>query len=122
MASNHDYISGNLSDSGSMDSPGPRFPHIHLRAQLGSIHRLYKPLETYDSDAEDDSTRVSSSLVQQVVSLLEDEKEDELKALLRDTYEMDPDTVSFLFVGENTCEYAAHKEYVARTECPGPYA
>ncbi|EGN92263.1 hypothetical protein SERLA73DRAFT_173022 [Serpula lacrymans var. lacrymans S7.3] len=69
-----------------------RFPHT--RAQLSSIARQHKPLEGYDSDAEgDDTTRVSSSLVNKVVALLDGEHEDELKALLKDAFGVDNDMV-----------------------------
>ncbi|KAJ3497206.1 hypothetical protein NLJ89_g10379 [Agrocybe chaxingu] len=73
-------------------SGGGKFPHT--RAQLSAIARQYKPLENYDSDAEnDDYNRVPQSLVNEVVSLLVDEKEDELKTLLKTTFGMDGDIV-----------------------------
>lgn len=75
------------SDSG-QDSAIPRFPHT--RAQLSAIARLYKPANNYDSDAEgDEFSRVSSDVVGKVVSLLDEEDEDELKSLLKDTYGVD---------------------------------
>lgn len=93
------FDSGNVSDSGSisgLDAPTgapPRFPHT--RAQLSAIARQHKPLETYDSDADgDEFGRVSSSFVNKVVGLLDEEHEDELKALLKETYAMDDETVS----------------------------
>jgi hypothetical protein len=53
-------------------------------------------LDNYDADIEgDEFCRVSSSFVSKVVALLDDEHEDELKALLRETYAMDDETVSF---------------------------
>ena len=64
------------------------YPHTHLRAHLATIHRQYKPLEL------DDSTLITSSFVLQVVNLLDDECEDELKALLKDNYGMDEESVS----------------------------
>ncbi|KAF8972628.1 hypothetical protein BDZ97DRAFT_1901162 [Flammula alnicola] len=69
-----------------------KFPHT--RAQLSAIARQYKPLENYDSDAENDEyNRVPQSIVNEVVSLLIDEREDELKALLKTTYSMDDESV-----------------------------
>jgi hypothetical protein len=80
-------------DSGSEETFS-RFPHSHLRAQLGCIHRQYKPLDSYEIEGEtDDSGRVSPSFVQRVVTLLEEEHEDELKTLLQRTYAMDDETV-----------------------------
>jgi hemerythrin-like domain-containing protein len=82
-------------NSGALAEDRQKIPHIHLRAQLGSIHRQYKPLETYDTESGvDDVGGVASSFVQQVVSHLEEEEEEELKALLKDTYAMDEDSVS----------------------------
>jgi hypothetical protein len=84
------------SDSGSLSAlSGHKFPH--LRAQLSAIARQNKPLDSYDSDADgDDFSRVSSSFVSKVVSLLEGEHEDELKILLKGTYGMDDDTVCII--------------------------
>ena len=69
--------------------------HPHLRAQLGSIHRQFKTLENHelDTNVDDAVNRISLSFVQQVVRLLENEHEDELKALLQETYAMDDETV-----------------------------
>lgn len=61
-----------------------RFPHI--RAQLTAIARQYRPLDTYDDEIDDDSNRLSSALVARVVSLLDGEREEDLKNLLRDTF------------------------------------
>ncbi|ESK97727.1 zinc finger ccch type domain containing protein [Moniliophthora roreri MCA 2997] len=71
----------------------PKFPHT--RAQLAAFARQHKPSDSYDSDAEalDDLGRVSSSFVNKVVSLLGDEREDELKALLKETYGFDDQSV-----------------------------
>jgi hypothetical protein len=86
-----DYDIGAVSDS----DVQPKSPHPHLRAQLGSIHRQYKPPESYEAESElDDSSRIASSFVEQVVRLLEEEREDDLKALLKDNYRMDDDSVS----------------------------
>jgi hypothetical protein len=80
---------GNISDSASAHESVPthastRFPHT--RAQLSSIARLYKPADSGDNDAEPDDSRVSSSFVAKVASLLDHEHEDELKALLKATF------------------------------------
>lgn len=70
----------------------PKFPHT--RAQLSAIARQHKPSESYDSDAEtEDYNRVPSSLVNKVVSCLVDDNEDELKKVLKQTFEMDNETV-----------------------------
>lgn len=70
-----------------------KFPHT--RAQLSAIARQYRPIDHYgsDPDGDDDFSRVSSSFVNTVVALLVDEKEDELKTLLKRTYGMDNDMV-----------------------------
>ena len=77
-----------FSDSASLhndhDQTGtPRFPHT--RAQLAAIARLYKP-DAFTGDAEGDHNSISSSLVARVVSLLDGEREDELKGLLKDMF------------------------------------
>jgi hypothetical protein len=71
-----------------------QFPHT--RALLAHIYRQHKPPDSYDSDAEgDDLTKVPSVFVTRVVSLLDQEHEDDLKALLRDHYTgIDDDVVS----------------------------
>jgi len=85
--SNHDAMDSEQS--------GSRYPHT--RAQLSAIARHYKLVENYDSDAEtDEYTRAPAGLVNAVVALLADEKEEELKALLRTTYGMDEDSVGAL--------------------------
>ena len=65
-------------------SAPPRFPHT--RAQLTAIARQYRPLDNYEDDNDDDSSRVSSALVARVASLLDAEREEDLKNLLRDTF------------------------------------
>ncbi|KAJ6591848.1 hypothetical protein DFH09DRAFT_1259352 [Mycena vulgaris] len=69
-----------------------RFPHT--RAQLSAIARQYKPLpsDVYDGEPDDD-TRVSGEFVEQIVRLLVDEREDELKALLKSAYGMDDEMI-----------------------------
>ncbi|KAI0788809.1 hypothetical protein C8Q75DRAFT_719055 [Abortiporus biennis] len=65
-------------------SAPPRFPHT--RAQLVAIARQYRPMDTYDDDDDDSSYLVTSSLVARVAALLDNEREDELKNLLKDTF------------------------------------
>lgn len=69
----------------------PSFPHT--RAQLVAIARQYKPLPTDAYDPDPDDMRVPSELVEQVVSLLREEQEDELKLLLKAAYTIDDETV-----------------------------
>ncbi|KAH9989849.1 hypothetical protein BJV77DRAFT_1061127 [Russula vinacea] len=80
---------GIISDSGSPHEslPTPASSHFpHTRAQLSAIARLYKPADSGDNDTELDDSRVSSSLVAKVASLLDHEHEDELKTLLRASF------------------------------------
>ena len=66
-------------------SAPPKFPHT--RAQLNSIARQYRPSGDYDDDPDvDDSGLVTSALVTCVASLLDNEHEDELKILLKETF------------------------------------
>ena len=67
-------------DDGDDQSSPTKFPHT--RAQLAAIVRQCNP-----------SDEVSSSFVARVVSLLDEEHEDELKTLLKATYGMDDETV-----------------------------
>lgn len=62
----------------------PRFPHT--RAQLTAIARQYRPLDNYEDDHEDGSNRITSALVARVASLLDAEREEDLKNLLRDSF------------------------------------
>lgn len=90
---------GNISDSASAHDSLPtsaptRFPHT--RAQLSAISRLYKPADSCDNDTEPDDSRISSTLVAKVASLLDHEHEEELKALLKASFSgIDDDMVSF---------------------------
>ncbi|KAH9852074.1 hypothetical protein C2E23DRAFT_827414 [Lenzites betulinus] len=63
-------------------SGSPRFPHT--RAQLSAIARQYKPDTYVDSDG--DAAAISTSFVARVVGLLDGEREDEVKSLLKDTF------------------------------------
>ncbi|KAJ7636032.1 hypothetical protein DFH06DRAFT_1478893 [Mycena polygramma] len=67
------------------------FPHT--RAQLVAIARQYKPLPTDAYDPDPDDVRVPPELVEQVVSLLRGEQEDDLKRLLKVAYGLDDETV-----------------------------
>ena len=69
-----------------------KFPHT--RAQLSAIARQFKPQDIYDTEPEPGYDRVSQSFLNQVVSLLVDENEDELKIILKTTFAMDDDNVS----------------------------
>jgi hypothetical protein len=85
LTTSYDSLSSDHDSSPSI----PKFPHT--RAQLSLIARQHKPL---DSDVDgDDFSRVSPTLVSRVVSLLVEEQEDELKAFLKKTYNMDDETV-----------------------------
>ncbi|KAI0080186.1 hypothetical protein K474DRAFT_1658186 [Panus rudis PR-1116 ss-1] len=62
-----------------------RFPHT--RAQLAAISRQYRPLESYDDDPDfDESSHITTALVNKVASLLADEREDELKSLIKENF------------------------------------
>jgi hypothetical protein len=80
--------------SSTQDPHLPKFPHT--RAQLSAFARQYRPADSYESDADsaaDEFSRVPSNVVYKVIDLLENEREDELKRLLKDTYAMDDDAV-----------------------------
>ncbi|KAG5645726.1 hypothetical protein DXG03_005422 [Asterophora parasitica] len=89
------YEFGSFTQDSVTDPPSsmPKFPHT--RAQLSAIARQHRPLDSnYDSDADgDDFSRVSSPFVNRIAALLADEQEDELKALLKNTYGMDDETL-----------------------------
>lgn len=92
----YDPLSTNSPYNNSLQEPSSgnmgKFPHT--RAQLSAIARQYKSLDNYDSDAEaDEYNRVPQSIVNEVVSLLVDEREDELKTLLKAHYVMDDESV-----------------------------
>ena len=65
-------------------SAPPRFPHT--RAQLTAIARQYRPLDNYDEDNDEGANRITSAFVNRVASLLEEEREDDLKTLLKDAF------------------------------------
>ncbi|KAK0188919.1 hypothetical protein F5146DRAFT_685736 [Armillaria mellea] len=84
---------GNLSDSGEHNNAlaEPRFPHT--RAQLSALSRQSKPIDGFEGDIDgEEIRRVSSSLVNQVVALLVEEREDELKALVKESFSLDDET------------------------------
>ncbi|KAH9479631.1 hypothetical protein JR316_0008226 [Psilocybe cubensis] len=70
------------------DNPAPKFPHT--RAQLAALARQFKPLDPYDDD---DNDRVPPRLLNQVISLLIDEREDDLKSLLKAAFGVDDHSV-----------------------------
>ena len=83
-----------------------KFPHT--RAQLSAIARQFKP---DDTEAEpDDYNRVPQSFLNQIVSLLVDEQEDELKVILKSTFTMDDDSVRLAFLAiYNLCLIDTHR-------------
>ncbi|KAF8845225.1 hypothetical protein BDN67DRAFT_962193 [Paxillus ammoniavirescens] len=86
-----EHFNDNTSEAGSVSaSQALRFPHT--RAQLSALVRQHRsPLEGHDADEGDDSSRVSTSLLNKVTSLLADEQEDELKELLKTDCGVDDD-------------------------------
>ncbi|KXN81524.1 Zinc finger CCCH domain-containing protein 6 [Leucoagaricus sp. SymC.cos] len=68
-----------------------KFPHT--RAQLSAVARQHKQGEYPGEPDAEDLSRVPSTLVNKVVSLLVDENEDELKALLKEQFDLDDETV-----------------------------
>ncbi|KAI6023747.1 hypothetical protein BKA83DRAFT_451638 [Pisolithus microcarpus] len=76
-------------DSPNLASVAQKFPHT--RAQLAAIYRQHKggPLEGYENNDGDESTRISTSVVTKVVTLLGDEQEDKLKELLQTNFGVD---------------------------------
>ncbi|KAJ6485927.1 hypothetical protein C8R45DRAFT_870368 [Mycena sanguinolenta] len=68
-------------------------PYSHTRAQLVAIARQYKPLPTDGYDPDPDDVRVPPKLVEQVVQLLRNEDEDQLKDLLKAEYDLDEETI-----------------------------
>jgi hypothetical protein len=87
-----------------------KFPHT--RAQLAAVARQFK---LDDSESDQDDNRLPQSFVNQIVSLLVDEKEDELKTLLQTTFAMDEDSVRRVFFVQTT-SYAI---FTGRTQCLG---
>jgi hypothetical protein len=73
------------------DTPPPKFPHT--RAQLAALAHKFKQPDSLETDV-DPEDRVSSSLVNKVVGLLEDDDEDDLKTLLKETFTLDDEAVS----------------------------
>lgn len=82
---------GTFATSDNASEPAQRFPHI--RAQLSAIYQQHKgPLEGCE-DNDDELTRITTSLVTKVAALLGDEREDELKELLKTSLGVDDDTL-----------------------------
>jgi hypothetical protein len=71
------------------------FPHT--RALLAHMARQFRPPDSLDGDMEgDDLSKLPSAFVTKVVSLLDQEHEDELKILLKDKYSgIDDDIVRY---------------------------
>ncbi|THU88689.1 hypothetical protein K435DRAFT_679335 [Dendrothele bispora CBS 962.96] len=79
-------------DPAFVSSAQHKFPHT--RAQLAAFSRQYKSSDGHESDVEgDELSRVPVSLLNNVVALLTDEREDELKVLLKDTYNIDDQSI-----------------------------
>jgi hypothetical protein len=116
LSTNSPY-NNSLQEPPSSGSMG-KFPHT--RAQLSAIARQYKPQDSYDSDAEaDEYNRVPQSIVNEVVSLLVDEREDELKTLLKTNYVMDDESVCCGFFMGCCCTLTGS---LGRAERAGPDA
>lgn len=98
--------------------PPQRFPHI--RAQLAAIARQHKESSEIELDDETGG-RIPSEFLHKVVGSLDNESEDELKALLTETYPtIDSESVS---VGVTCSEYPGSKLYfIARAARPRSYA
>lgn len=87
------------------NTPSNKYPHT--RAQLSYFARQYKPayassghdshdngdMDNLHSNEAELKQGVSQALVNEVVSLLGEEKDEELKALLKENYGMDDESV-----------------------------
>lgn len=81
-----------ITSTADCSQPPQRFPHI--RAQLAAIARQHKESNEIELDDET-GARIPSEFVHKVVESLENEHEDQLKALLTETYpSMDGESVS----------------------------
>ncbi|GBE86506.1 hypothetical protein SCP_0903850 [Sparassis crispa] len=79
--------SSSLSDSGAAyhhHESAPKFPHT--RAQLLAVARQYRSSDVYDTDPEGEDARVNSAFVAKIATLLDNEHEDEVKAVLKETF------------------------------------
>jgi hypothetical protein len=65
------------------EGPPPRYPHV--RAALNALARQHKPRDAADDD-EATSPRVGAETHSAVVALLEDEDDEQLQAVLRETF------------------------------------
>lgn len=70
----------------------------HTRAYLSHLSREYQLV----GSLADDSSSETDALVKKTVQLLDDEDEDGLKALIAQTYSIDPSAVSPTLVGRKT--------------------
>lgn len=103
LSTNAPYNNGHgLQESGGVG----KFPHT--RAQLSAFARQYKPNESYESEELDDYHKVPTSLVNEVVSLLTDERDDELQDLLKRMYSMNEQSV---------CISALPLPWLCRAQC-----
>lgn len=90
-------LAPSVGDHGLATSPleGAKFPHV--RATLSAIAKQYKPTELDDEADGDDLLRVNSAIVNKVVGLLEEEDEDQLQELLKETYAIQDHTEVSLY-------------------------
>lgn len=101
------------SDSPALSTPHelsapPRFPHT--RAQLTAIARQYRPLDNYEDDYEGGSASISSALVARVATLLDAEREEDLKNLIRDSFGPsidDEEVCTYCYIANNLLTTAA---------------
>jgi hypothetical protein len=92
----------------------------HTRAQLSYIARQYKPsayassgydngdadnLNSNEAELNGNKQGVPQALVNQVVSLLGEEKDEELKTLLKESYGMDDESVCSCFLLHLRCHW-----------------
>lgn len=94
---NHPSYYHNSSPDLHKSDANPTFKFPHTRAQLVAIARQRKLADNNEPETDSDElNRIPTALVNKVVSLLVDENEDELKALLKQTFDVDHETVSII--------------------------
>ncbi|KAI6100659.1 hypothetical protein EDD16DRAFT_1654684 [Pisolithus croceorrhizus] len=82
-------VNASSDDAPSLALAAQKFPHT--RAQLSAIYRQHKGglLDDYETNDGDESSRISTSVVTKVVTLLGDEQEDKLKEFLQTNFGVD---------------------------------
>ena len=111
MSTALDSPSFTMSSSSTWQSHGVDSKYPHTRAILLAIAAGLKQFdgEGTDTDHEcDDGQRINSAFVSQVVTLLQEEKEDELKELLKQVFSLPADVVS----GSQSCTMTIPKGVV----------